>query len=301
MSGSGCPLAWLSWGGPWLWALSRVERRVCLSWSAGACRPACLLRSRWAAPSVLDPWAGVGAGVGARRSRRLQRRRVDHLFLLPQFLCLKNIRTFLRVCHDKFGLRNSELFDPFDLFDVRDFGKVSGPFLPPRRCRLGPAGACWRVCGREGARGVGRGPRDAPPSSQAVWVGARESRGEAGSGVWTRPLAWAPRGFCFLPRISGSSWENGPRFVPSPGVGRGDAGVLCPGRGPSWSHLKQAEVSLALTGFGQGGGDDLNSQGPQQWSPRPLANSLDVPPCSQTVSLGSCLAEALLAPLRWRC
>ncbi|KAF3702251.1 Guanine nucleotide exchange factor VAV2 [Channa argus] len=44
-----------------------------------------------------------------------------------KFLCLKNIRTFLKVCHDKFGLRNSELFDPFDLFDVRDFGK--GPYL----------------------------------------------------------------------------------------------------------------------------------------------------------------------------
>lgn len=46
------------------------------------------------------------------------------LSLSLQFLCLKNIRTFLKVCHDKFGLRNSELFDPFDLFDVRDFGKV---------------------------------------------------------------------------------------------------------------------------------------------------------------------------------
>uniref|UniRef100_A0A8C9T503 Vav guanine nucleotide exchange factor 2 n=1 Tax=Scleropages formosus TaxID=113540 RepID=A0A8C9T503_SCLFO len=44
---------------------------------------------------------------------------------MSQFLCLKNIRTFLKVCHDKFGMRNSELFDPFDLFDVRDFGKVS--------------------------------------------------------------------------------------------------------------------------------------------------------------------------------
>ncbi|XP_051906212.1 guanine nucleotide exchange factor VAV2 isoform X8 [Hippocampus zosterae] len=43
---------------------------------------------------------------------------------MSQFLCLKNIRTFLKICHDKFGLRNSELFDPFDLFDVRDFGKV---------------------------------------------------------------------------------------------------------------------------------------------------------------------------------
>uniref|UniRef100_A0A665V7Y6 Vav 2 guanine nucleotide exchange factor n=1 Tax=Echeneis naucrates TaxID=173247 RepID=A0A665V7Y6_ECHNA len=44
---------------------------------------------------------------------------------MSQFLCLKNIRTFLKVCHDKFGLRNCELFDPFDLFDVRDFGKVT--------------------------------------------------------------------------------------------------------------------------------------------------------------------------------
>ncbi|XP_072343921.1 LOW QUALITY PROTEIN: guanine nucleotide exchange factor VAV2-like [Scyliorhinus torazame] len=43
---------------------------------------------------------------------------------MSQFLCLKNIRTFLKVCHDKFGMRKSELFDPFDLFDVRDFGKV---------------------------------------------------------------------------------------------------------------------------------------------------------------------------------
>uniref|UniRef100_A0A672IWW0 Vav 2 guanine nucleotide exchange factor n=1 Tax=Salarias fasciatus TaxID=181472 RepID=A0A672IWW0_SALFA len=53
---------------------------------------------------------------------------------MSQFLCLKNIRTFLKVCHDKFGLRNSELFDPFDLFDVRDFGKVSQPpSVRPRR------------------------------------------------------------------------------------------------------------------------------------------------------------------------
>uniref|UniRef100_A0A8C4N7Q9 Vav 2 guanine nucleotide exchange factor n=1 Tax=Eptatretus burgeri TaxID=7764 RepID=A0A8C4N7Q9_EPTBU len=43
---------------------------------------------------------------------------------MSQFLCLKNIRTFLGVCHDMYGLRKSELFDAFDLFDVRDFGKV---------------------------------------------------------------------------------------------------------------------------------------------------------------------------------
>ncbi|KAH1176029.1 hypothetical protein KIL84_020763 [Mauremys mutica] len=44
---------------------------------------------------------------------------------MSQFLCLKNIRTFLSTCCDKFGLRKNELFEVFDLFDVRDFGKVS--------------------------------------------------------------------------------------------------------------------------------------------------------------------------------
>ncbi|XP_057698653.1 proto-oncogene vav-like isoform X2 [Corythoichthys intestinalis] len=43
---------------------------------------------------------------------------------MSQFLCLKNIRTFLGVCQDKFQLKKSELFEAFDLFDVRDFAKV---------------------------------------------------------------------------------------------------------------------------------------------------------------------------------
>ncbi|KAK7162852.1 hypothetical protein R3I93_007025 [Phoxinus phoxinus] len=43
---------------------------------------------------------------------------------MSQFLCLKNIRTFLSACCDVFGMKKSELFDAFDLFDVRDFGKV---------------------------------------------------------------------------------------------------------------------------------------------------------------------------------
>ncbi|KAJ4925260.1 hypothetical protein JOQ06_017995 [Pogonophryne albipinna] len=41
-----------------------------------------------------------------------------------RFLCLKNIRTFLAACSDIFGMKKSELFEAFDLFDVRDFGKV---------------------------------------------------------------------------------------------------------------------------------------------------------------------------------
>uniref|UniRef100_A0A671U8S9 Osteoclast-stimulating factor 1 n=1 Tax=Sparus aurata TaxID=8175 RepID=A0A671U8S9_SPAAU len=43
---------------------------------------------------------------------------------MSQFLCLKNIRTFLGVCQAKFLLKKNELFEAFDLFDVRDFGKI---------------------------------------------------------------------------------------------------------------------------------------------------------------------------------
>ncbi|XP_034559262.1 guanine nucleotide exchange factor VAV3-like [Notolabrus celidotus] len=43
---------------------------------------------------------------------------------MSQFLCLKNIRTFLTCCCDVFGIKKSDLFEAFDLFDVRDFGKV---------------------------------------------------------------------------------------------------------------------------------------------------------------------------------
>ncbi|XP_039645911.1 guanine nucleotide exchange factor VAV3 isoform X1 [Perca fluviatilis] len=43
---------------------------------------------------------------------------------MSQFLCLKNIRTFLAACNEIFGMKKSELFEAFDLFDVRDFGKV---------------------------------------------------------------------------------------------------------------------------------------------------------------------------------
>uniref|UniRef100_A0A9R1SGL7 Vav guanine nucleotide exchange factor 3 n=2 Tax=Cyprinus carpio TaxID=7962 RepID=A0A9R1SGL7_CYPCA len=42
---------------------------------------------------------------------------------MSQFLCLKNIRTFLHACSEIFGMKKSELFEAFDLFDVRDFGK----------------------------------------------------------------------------------------------------------------------------------------------------------------------------------
>ncbi|OCT82953.1 guanine nucleotide exchange factor VAV3 isoform X2 [Xenopus laevis] len=43
---------------------------------------------------------------------------------MSQFLCLKNIRTFLSVCCGAFSMKKSDLFESFDLFDVRDFAKV---------------------------------------------------------------------------------------------------------------------------------------------------------------------------------
>ncbi|KAM3604664.1 uncharacterized protein V6R79_014484 [Siganus canaliculatus] len=43
---------------------------------------------------------------------------------MSQFLCLKNIRTFLMSCNAVFAMKKSDLFEAFDLFDVRDFGKV---------------------------------------------------------------------------------------------------------------------------------------------------------------------------------
>ncbi|XP_006815330.1 proto-oncogene vav-like [Saccoglossus kowalevskii] len=43
---------------------------------------------------------------------------------MSQFLCLKNIRTFIQTCMDKFCMRRQDLFDPYQLFDVSDFGKV---------------------------------------------------------------------------------------------------------------------------------------------------------------------------------
>uniref|UniRef100_A0A8C5AHR2 Vav 3 guanine nucleotide exchange factor b n=1 Tax=Gadus morhua TaxID=8049 RepID=A0A8C5AHR2_GADMO len=42
---------------------------------------------------------------------------------MSQFMCLKNIRTFLTSCCEAFGMKKCDLFEAFDLFDVRDFGK----------------------------------------------------------------------------------------------------------------------------------------------------------------------------------
>lgn len=43
---------------------------------------------------------------------------------LPQFLCMRNIKVFLRTCHEEFELREMDLFDPSMLFDLSNFHRV---------------------------------------------------------------------------------------------------------------------------------------------------------------------------------
>jgi len=43
---------------------------------------------------------------------------------MAQFLCLRNIKIFLQACHDIFGLKEGDLFEPSMLFDLTDFYRV---------------------------------------------------------------------------------------------------------------------------------------------------------------------------------
>ncbi|PNF32490.1 Protein vav [Cryptotermes secundus] len=43
---------------------------------------------------------------------------------MAQFLCLRNIKIFLQACHEIFGLKQSDLFEPSMLFDLTDFYRV---------------------------------------------------------------------------------------------------------------------------------------------------------------------------------
>uniref|UniRef100_A0A8C0H0M8 Vav guanine nucleotide exchange factor 3 n=1 Tax=Chelonoidis abingdonii TaxID=106734 RepID=A0A8C0H0M8_CHEAB len=58
------------------------------------------------------------------RSQSINLKEINLRPQMSQFLCLKNIRTFLSACCEIFGMKKNELFEAFDLFDVRDFGKV---------------------------------------------------------------------------------------------------------------------------------------------------------------------------------
>jgi guanine nucleotide exchange factor VAV len=42
---------------------------------------------------------------------------------MAQFLCLKNIRAFLQSCATKFGIHETDLFQPSMLYDYSDFAR----------------------------------------------------------------------------------------------------------------------------------------------------------------------------------
>uniref|UniRef100_A0A673MMW0 Guanine nucleotide exchange factor VAV3-like n=1 Tax=Sinocyclocheilus rhinocerous TaxID=307959 RepID=A0A673MMW0_9TELE len=87
-------------------------------------------RVTWESAQVFDLAQTLRDGVllcqllNNLRPQSLNLREINLRPQMSQFLCLKNIRTFLHACSEIFGMKKSELFEAFDLFDVRDFGKV---------------------------------------------------------------------------------------------------------------------------------------------------------------------------------
>ncbi|KAA0704676.1 Guanine nucleotide exchange factor VAV3 [Triplophysa tibetana] len=87
-------------------------------------------RVTWESAQVFDLAQTLRDGVllcqllNNLRPQSINLREINLRPQMSQFLCLKNIRTFSHSCSEIFGMKKSELFEAFDLFDVRDFGKV---------------------------------------------------------------------------------------------------------------------------------------------------------------------------------
>ncbi|XP_012537885.1 protein vav isoform X2 [Monomorium pharaonis] len=86
---------------------------------------------------------------------------------MAQFLCLRNIKVFLSVCSSVFGLSDSELFEPFMLFDLSNFHRVL--------CTLSALSNCPRLR-RKGIPGFfvghGRSQEDIYKDLQSAGAGA---------------------------------------------------------------------------------------------------------------------------------
>ncbi|XP_077274599.1 vav guanine nucleotide exchange factor isoform X2 [Temnothorax americanus] len=86
---------------------------------------------------------------------------------MAQFLCLRNIKVFLSVCSSVFGLSDSELFEPFMLFDLSNFHRVL--------CTLSALSNCPRLR-RKGILGFsvghGRSQEDIYKDLQSAGAGA---------------------------------------------------------------------------------------------------------------------------------
>ncbi|GBP08262.1 Protein vav [Eumeta japonica] len=60
---------------------------------------------------------------------------------MAQFLCMRNIKMFLRTCHERFELRETDLFDPSMLFDLSNFHRVL--------CTLAKLSQCQKALNKE--------------------------------------------------------------------------------------------------------------------------------------------------------
>ncbi|XP_030379077.1 protein vav isoform X1 [Scaptodrosophila lebanonensis] len=54
---------------------------------------------------------------------------------MAQFLCCKNIKLFLDVCHNHFGIRDQDLFEPTMLYDLTNFHRVLITLSKLSQCR----------------------------------------------------------------------------------------------------------------------------------------------------------------------
>jgi len=54
---------------------------------------------------------------------------------VQQFLCRKNVKSFLNSCKSVFGMKDRDLFEPTDLVGTEGFGKVR-QFHPVERSKV---------------------------------------------------------------------------------------------------------------------------------------------------------------------
>ncbi|KAK3920258.1 Protein vav [Frankliniella fusca] len=104
--------------------------RDCASWltRCEALRPD--HKANWADASVSDLAYTLRDGVllcnllNSLDPGCIEMKDVNQKPQMAQFLCLRNIKAFLQVCHDHFGIKKTELFEPLHLFDLSDFFRV---------------------------------------------------------------------------------------------------------------------------------------------------------------------------------
>ncbi|XP_053600667.1 protein vav isoform X2 [Plodia interpunctella] len=110
-------------GGEELW-------RECAAWltRCGLLRPD--HKANWETSTIADLAYTLRDGVllcnllNALHPGCIDMKDVNQRPQMAQFLCMRNIKVFLRTCHEVFELRETDLFDPSMLFDLSNFHRV---------------------------------------------------------------------------------------------------------------------------------------------------------------------------------